>query len=91
MNKIKPFNKIALLIATCIALVLPVSFAFAQHNETITQDSSIQSAEAPKHDGPHGESHEEKFNAGELIMGHIADAHDWHLWGHTASPTPCIY
>ncbi|MCC6690753.1 MAG: F0F1 ATP synthase subunit A [Bacteroidia bacterium] len=23
----------------------------------------------------------EKFNAGELIMDHISDAHEWHLWG----------
>lgn len=30
----------------------------------------------------HGEKHEEKeFNVGEMIMHHIKDAHEWHLWG----------
>jgi F-type H+-transporting ATPase subunit a len=24
---------------------------------------------------------EEKFNVGEMIMHHISDAHEWHLWG----------
>jgi F-type H+-transporting ATPase subunit a len=32
-----------------------------------------------------GESHEEhgkeEFNIGEMIMHHISDAHEWHLWG----------
>ncbi len=35
-----------------------------------------------------------KFNAGELIMEHIGDSHDWHLWGkgeHAVSiPLPVI-
>ena len=26
-------------------------------------------------------SHEEEFNVGEMIMHHIKDAHEWHLWG----------
>ena len=38
-----------------------------------------------------GENHGEKnFNAGELIMEHIADEHGWHLWGHTTLPLPVI-
>ncbi len=36
------------------------------------------------------EHHEEKFDAGKMIMEHILDAHDWHLWGHTAIPLPVI-
>ncbi|MFN6091615.1 MAG: F0F1 ATP synthase subunit A [Bacteroidota bacterium] len=37
------------------------------------------------------EKHGEKnFNAGELIMEHIADEHGWHLWGHTTLPLPVI-
>jgi hypothetical protein len=32
----------------------------------------------------------EKFNPGKLIMEHIADAHTWHLWGHTSLPLPVI-
>lgn len=33
---------------------------------------------------------EEKFNTSEVIMEHIADAHDWHLWGHTSIHLPVI-
>jgi F-type H+-transporting ATPase subunit a len=30
----------------------------------------------------HGKAKEEKeFNVGEMIMHHISDAHEWHLWG----------
>lgn len=32
----------------------------------------------------------EKFNAGELIIGHITDSHDWHLFGHVSIPLPVI-
>jgi len=32
----------------------------------------------------------EKFNAGKMIMEHVSDAHDWHLWGRTAIPLPVI-
>lgn len=32
----------------------------------------------------------EKFDAGKLIVGHIADAHEWHLWGHTVLHLPVI-
>ena len=38
----------------------------------------------------HSNSDEEKFNTQELIMEHIADAHDWHLWGHTSVHLPII-
>jgi F-type H+-transporting ATPase subunit a len=36
------------------------------------------------------EHKEEKFNAGKLIIEHISDSHDWHLWGHTSIPLPVI-
>jgi F-type H+-transporting ATPase subunit a len=41
-----------------------------------------------------GEHHEEKFNAGKMIMEHILDSHDWHLYGEhheaVAIPLPII-
>ncbi|CAN5150472.1 F0F1 ATP synthase subunit A [soil metagenome] len=37
-----------------------------------------------------GELPEEKFTAKEMIMHHISDSHDWHLWGHTSIPLPVI-
>ena len=36
------------------------------------------------------EATEGKFDAGKLIVGHIADAHEWHLWGHTVFHLPVI-
>lgn len=32
----------------------------------------------------------EKFNPAEMIKHHIADAHEWHLWGETAIYLPII-
>jgi len=32
----------------------------------------------------------EKFNAGELIIDHIIDSHEWHVAGHIAMPLPII-
>lgn len=35
-------------------------------------------------------NHHEKFEAGKTIIGHVADNHQWHLWGHLAIPLPVI-
>ncbi len=32
----------------------------------------------------------EKFEAGKTILGHVADNHQWHLWGELAIPLPVI-
>jgi F-type H+-transporting ATPase subunit a len=36
------------------------------------------------------EKKEKKFNAGELIGGHITDSHEWHVAGHIAFPLPIL-
>lgn len=33
---------------------------------------------------------EQKMDPGKMILEHISDAHDWHLWGHTSIPLPVI-
>jgi F-type H+-transporting ATPase subunit a len=33
---------------------------------------------------------EEKFNAGKMILEHVADAHEWHVVGALTIPMPCI-
>jgi F-type H+-transporting ATPase subunit a len=53
---------------------------------TIENSDSSKSVAVDKHADPI----EEKFNTQELIMEHIADAHDWHLWGHTSVHLPII-
>lgn len=61
-------------------------------NEITNLDSAIVSeAEAVgEHIVGQHPSAEEKFNTKEVIMEHIADAHDWHLWGHTSIHLPVI-
>ena len=41
--------------------------------------------------GGHEEGSEaKKFDAGKMIIEHVADGYDWHLWGHTSIPLPII-
>ena len=51
------------------------------------------SANSEKHASSEGHSNK-KFAAGKMIMDHIADAHDWHLWGEghgsVSIPLPVI-
>ena len=88
---------------SCFALF---SFAFsfttlaseppAGHDDHGTEHAE-EHAQSDEHheagDDHHGEESEE-FNAGDMIMHHISDAHDWHLWdykGHAVSiPLPVI-
>jgi F-type H+-transporting ATPase subunit a len=37
-----------------------------------------------------GEEGKEKFNAGDMIIEHVSDAHSWHIAGHFAIPLPVI-
>src|ERR1051326_8676647 len=55
-----------------LGLLLPYTI-FAE--EQISADTS---APAEKQEG---------FNPGKLIMGHIMDSHEWHLWGSEENPT----
>lgn len=45
-------------------------------------------------EGGHGEGGQEKFNAGQAILHHIADAHEWHFFSmgdtHVTIPLPVI-
>jgi len=58
------------------------TFTVVQAADTATVDTAtVASHEA------HGEA---KFEPTQVIMEHISDAHDWHLWGHTSIPLPVI-
>ena len=56
--------------------------------------SSVRAAVVNEVDSAVSESHEghaeEPFQPTEMIMEHISDSHDWHLWGHTSVPLPVI-
>jgi len=53
-------------------------------------DLSSQEKKEIKKEVQEAESSGEKFNAGKMIMEHIADAHEWHIAGHLSIPLPCI-
>ncbi len=80
-----------LLVAT---LFMGPSFAQEHGNEQPLQDHEVTTT-AAGNGALGGELQEEahlaeKFNAGKLIMEHIGDSHDWHLWGHSHLPLPVI-
>ena len=67
-----------------LALVLFSSSAsFGQEHTELghTEDGQTKS---------HDHSEKGEFNAGDMIMEHISDAYDIHLWGHTSIPLPVI-
>ena len=92
-NKIKGFR------AFCVQVLLfswaflgnqPALFAQEAHDSVPVSETGA--AEAHAHQSTAGEEggRHEKFNAGKLIMEHIADAHEWHLFGHVHIPLPVI-
>jgi F-type H+-transporting ATPase subunit a len=74
-----------------LALSLGVSnTSFAQHEE-----NAPHATEATAHEAEgHGEAGEEKFNASEVIFGHVGDSHEWHFFtageSHVTLPLPVI-
>ena len=77
------FSAISTRLAALLAAVLLPAFSYAYDPDN--QDSlkaQTTAAAAP--------AKEEKFNPGEMIIHHISDAHEWHLWGHTHMGLPVI-
>ena len=81
VNKINIFKQFLLI----SVLVFASANAFAQHAEehTSTTESSTEHASSQAHE-------EKKFDAGHMIIEHVADNHQWHLFGHTSIPLPVI-
>jgi F-type H+-transporting ATPase subunit a len=84
-NKIKTFKQF--LILGGMLLASTAGFAY----EPVDKDPTTTPA-AEEH--PAAEHGTEKFNAGKMILEHVADSHDWHMWGegdHAVSiPLPVI-
>ncbi len=93
------FSSIILLIATAW-----VNTAFSSHEEKsakhhaneIVSDSVVAHHDESKLEHAETEIHaiEEKIKPGEIIMGHVTDAHDWHIatigHKHISIPLPII-
>ena len=74
-----------------------VTTAVSTHEVTIANHEGADAHSAAAHADAHGAEaslKEEKFAPGKMIMDHIADAHDWHLWGEghgsVSIPLPVI-
>lgn len=72
--------------ALLIAVLIPV-FSFAYDPEV--GDSTKHATEVHSEGATHHEG-EEAFKPGDMIIEHISDAHEWHLWGHTHISLPVI-
>ena len=68
----------------------PTKNADAVHTEAVIEANDSLHATTDSVAPAHENAAEEKFNPSELILEHIADAHEWHLWGHTSIPLPII-
>jgi F-type H+-transporting ATPase subunit a len=62
--------------------------ADSAHHDTMAHAAAAHVEAA--HAEAHAEHGTEKFNPGEMIMGHVGDEHGWHLFGHTSVPLPII-
>lgn len=80
---------IAFLFVTVISFANHPSGSSTPESATIEAESthSTEATAEASHDESHGE---EKFDINKTIMEHVADAHDWHLWGHTSIHLPVI-
>jgi F-type H+-transporting ATPase subunit a len=100
LNNIKGFRSFyTKATAFSLAFIFSTFLGFAHEHghksaEANSEDTTHAVAETdanhaahPAEDAHHGV---EKFDAGKMIMEHVSDAHDWHLWGHTSIPLPVI-
>ncbi|MBA3970802.1 MAG: F0F1 ATP synthase subunit A [Bacteroidetes bacterium] len=82
-NKIKTFRHFLLI--TALFFVASTSFAY----EPVDKDQDHNTTATKSHE--ENEGHEAGgFDAGKMILEHVADNHQWHLWGHTSIPLPVI-
>jgi F-type H+-transporting ATPase subunit a len=78
VNKINTLKNLLLIFS-----LLFVSYtAFAEESETLAAEPTTEHQE--------GEHKEGSFNAGATIVEHVADNHQWHLFGHTSIALPVI-
>lgn len=93
INRFSVFNTNRFGLILCSVFTLSFFLAVANNTDSHAEtdslavvESSVEQHEATSHD----HAAEEKFNTSHVIMEHIADGHDWHLWGHTSIHLPVI-
>lgn len=76
MNRITTFLHLGIL-----ALLLSVSTVFAQNESSDFSANTVESTQ---------QEAEKKFDISAMIMNHINDANEFHLFGNVSIPLPCI-
>lgn len=74
----RKFSLLRSLVVVFLALFASPLFAY-----DYTESGSGHAAKESSHK-------EEKFNAGKMILEHIGDAHDWHVFSNVSVPLPVI-
>lgn len=98
LNNIKGFRSFyTKATAFSLAFIFSAFLALAHKEEVkIVESEKVDTSQTAPMEVVSGETttesegETEKFDAGKMIMEHVADAHDWHLWGHTSIPLPVI-
>jgi len=68
------------MVATVILSTFSIVSAFSSHANDAGAETHVNSEAG--HSTVHNEhAKPEKYDPGKMIIDHIADAHDWHLWG----------
>lgn len=87
-NKINIFRRF--LLVSFLTLIAVKGFS-SEHEDTATvattEHEVVPHAEGTHAEAGHGDAH---FDAGAVIVEHVADNHQWHLFGHVALPLPVI-
>src|SRR4051812_21065834 len=84
-NKIRIFGSYLLIVVFFLAV--PAAFAYEPLDKEQGQGAK-HPAESPAQQ--EAGTAETGFDAGKMILEHVADSHQWHLWGHTSIPLPVI-
>ena len=69
-------------------LLITVLFFASAH--VFAEENDVHSSVEITSDNPHQQHTSKKFDAGKMIIEHVADNHQWHLFGHTAIALPVI-
>jgi F-type H+-transporting ATPase subunit a len=82
-NKISIFKH--LLLSSALFFSTAAAFAYEPEDKEHNQNTTVSATENETKEHKEG-----GFDAGKMILEHVADNHQWHLWGHTSIPLPVI-
>lgn len=89
-NKFSTYRQYLLIFIFILASIIAFANEVEEHTPATAQDSTL-STTVENHPVNAEHDHETaKFDAGKMIIEHVADNHQWHLFGHTSISLPVI-